>query len=330
MSKKSASPEIVCVGNLVVDAVGVGVDKIPDEGSLALFDRVEMHLGGCANNTAVALAKMGINVGLVAKVGEDGLGEFCGSELSRKGIDIRGLKRSRTDSTSFSFIMVPRSGNRRILHTLAANETFGPKDIDFSLLKGAKWVSFGGLAILPSLEGEALAGVLKKIKKLGARTAADTAINDRFSAKDWNNLLAPCYRYLDILFPSEIEAKAMTGESDPEKICRELRKRGVKIAGVKLGERGSAIMSDEGYFQVPVYDVECIDTLGAGDCFMAGLLAGMLRGLSPNDAAKLGNAVSAHCVQAVGATTGIKPLSQILSFQKKSKPRVLKSSKVLV
>jgi sugar/nucleoside kinase (ribokinase family) len=315
---KSGNLDIVCVGNAVVDSVGVYVDTIPDEGSLALFDRVEMHLGGCAVNTAMALAKMGVKVGLVGKVGADGLGDFCIKELSHHGIDTRGMKRSSKDSTSFSFIMVPKNGNRRILHTLAANATFGPKDIDTSLFKGAKWVCFGGLAIIPQLEGKNLASVLNAIKKAGARTAADTAINNRYTAKDWNRIFAPCYEYLDILFPSEVEATAITGETDPEKICATLRKRGVKIAGVKLGERGSCVMSDEGFFHVPIYNVKCVDTLGAGDSFMAGLTTGMMRGLSPVEATKLGNAVSAHCVQAVGATTGIKPLKKILEFQKKN------------
>ena len=314
----NASLDIICVGNVVVDAVGVYVDTIPEEGSLALFDRVEMHLGGCANNTALALAKLGLKVGLIAKVGADGLGEFCASELMRRGVDVRGLKRSKTDSTSFSFIMVPKNGNRRILHTLAANGTFGPKDIDTSLFRGAKWVCIGGAAILPSLEGSNLAQVLKAARKAGARTAADTAINNRFTARHWSRMLAPCYEFLDVLFPSEDEARSITGESDPEKICTRLRHRGVKIAGVKLGSKGSAILSDEGFFTIPAYKVRCIDTLGAGDCFMAGFLAGMLQGRTPADAARLGNAVSAHCVQAVGATTGIKLLKHVLAFEKKA------------
>ena len=330
MAKKKGPLDVVCIGNIVVDAVGIYVDNIPDEGSLSLFDRVEMHLGGCANNTAIALAKMGINVGLVAKVGEDGLGEFCATEHGRHGVDVRGLKKSKSDSTSFSFIMVPKSGNRRILHTLAANATFGPKDIDMTIIKGAKWACLGGLAILPTLEGKTLAGLLKQIKKLGVRTAADTAINNRFTSADWNRMLAPCYEHLDILFPSEVEAKAITGESNPEKICATLRKRGVKIAGVKLGDKGSAVMSDEGFFQLPVYNVNCIDTLGAGDSFMAGMVAGMLRGYSPLEAMRLGNAVSAHCVQAVGATTGIRPLKDILAFQKKHAAKMkLTKQKVL-
>ena len=311
--------DIVCVGNVVVDAVGVYVDTIPAEGSLALFDRVEMHLGGCANNTAIALAKLGLKVSLIAKVGTDGLGEYCGTELARHGVDVTGLKRSSSDSTSFSFIMVPRNGNRRILHTLAANQTFCPKDIDMTLFRGAKWVCMGGIAIVPSLEGEELAKVLKAAKRAGARTAADTAVNNRYNAADWRRIFEPCYEYLDVLFPSEEEARAITGETEPQKICAAMRARGVKIAGVKLGDKGSAVLSDEGYFEVPCYKVNCMDTLGAGDCFMAGFLAGMLRGYAPAEAAKLGNAVSAHCVQAVGATTGIKPLKEVLAFQKKYK-----------
>ncbi|MCY3019065.1 MAG: carbohydrate kinase family protein [Planctomycetota bacterium] len=309
--------DIVCIGCTVVDSVGLGVDGIPDEGSMTMFDRVELHLGGCALNVAVDLAKMGLKTGLLALVGADGLGDFCVNTLAAHGVDIRGVKRSTKDSTSFSFIIVPKSGNRRILHTLGANAAIGPKDIDYSLIKGAKWAFFGGLAIIPSLEGRNLASAAKAIKKLGVRVAADTAVNKRYARADWERMLEPAYEYFDIFFPSEEEAHLITGETDPEKICTIFRRRGVKIAGVKLGDKGSAVMSDEGFFRIPVYTVKCVDTLGAGDAFMSGMLAGMFQGYSPSQAARLGNAVAAHCVQAVGATTGIKPLKQILAFQKK-------------
>jgi len=314
---KSGVLDIVCAGCTVVDAVGLGVDAIPEEGSLALFDRVELHLGGCALNAAVGLAKLGLRVGLLAKVGADGLGDFCARALSQEGVDTRGLKRSARDSTAFSFIMVPQSGNRRILHTLGANATFGPKDMDLPLVRGAKWVFFGGLAITPSLEGRNLASAVQAVRKTGACVAADTAVNNRFSRGDWERMLAPAYKHLDIFFPSEEEAWLITGERDPRKICGIFRGRGVRIAGVKLGDKGSAVLSDEGFFLVPPYRVKCVDTLGAGDAFMAGLLAGMCLGYPPSRAARLGNAVAAHCVQAVGATTGIKPLKEILAFQKK-------------
>jgi sugar/nucleoside kinase (ribokinase family) len=283
---------------------------------MTMFDRVELHLGGCALNAAVDLAKLGLKTGLLAMVGNDGLGDFCVNTLAGHGVDIRGVKRTTKASTSFSFIILPKSGNRRILHTLGANAIIGPKDLDYSVIRGAKWAFFGGLAITPQLEGRNLASAAKAIRKLGARVAADTAVNKRYARADWERMLAPAYQYLDIFFPSEEEAHMITGESDPEKICTYFRGRGVKIAGVKLGEKGSAVMSDEGFFRAPVYKVKCVDTLGAGDSFMSGLLAGMCLGLKPSEATRLGNAVAAHCVQAVGATTGINPLKQILAFQK--------------
>jgi len=297
-AKSNGALDVICVGNVVVDAVAVYVDTIPDEGSLSLFDRVEMHLGGCANNTALALANLGLNVGLAAKTGDDGLADYVANYHSEHGVDVRGLKRSKNDATSFSFAMIPHNGNRRILHTMAANASFGPKDVDASLFKGVKWVCVGGLALLPSLHGDNLAKLLRAAKKAGAQTAADTAINERFSAKDWADMLKPAYPYLDVLFPSEYEARMITGETEPRKICAKMLERGIKIVGVKLGDKGSAVMSADGYFEVPIYKVKCVDTLGAGDSFMAGLVAGLLRGHNAAGAARLGNAVSAHCVQA--------------------------------
>jgi sugar/nucleoside kinase (ribokinase family) len=119
-----------------------------------------------------------------------------------------------------------------------------------------------------------------------------------------------------VLFPSEEEARAITGQTEPRKIVEAIKKHGVKIAGVKLGDKGSVLLTDEGYFEVPIYPVKCVDTLGAGDSFMAGFLTGMLRGLQPQEAALLGNATSAHCVQAIGASTGIPKLEAVLEFQK--------------
>lgn len=309
--------DILCVGNVVVDAVGVGVDEIPAEGSLALFDRVELHLGGCAANAAMSLAKMGLKVGLAAKVGDDGMGEFVRGVFTRAGADCRGLvvSRDKRESTSYSFIMLPKGGNRRILHTLGANTSFGPKDISPSLFKGTKWVAALGLSLLPGLFGKNLAAVLKAARKAGAKTAGDTANNNRMA--DWSPIFEGCWEHFDVFFPSEEEAKRIAGDRPPKDICQFFRDRGVGVAGVKLGEHGCAVMTADAYEVIPAYKVKAVDTLGAGDNFMAGFLAGMLKGRSPFDAARLGCATSAHCVQAVGATTGIPKLSKIEAFMKR-------------
>lgn len=308
--------DILCVGNVVVDAVGVGVDEIPREGSLTLFDRVELHIGGCAANAALSLGKMGLKVGLAAKVGDDGMGEFVRGVFTKHGVDCRGLivSKDKRESTSYSFIMVPKSGDRRILHTLGANATLGPKNVPAALLKGTKWVATLGLTLLPGLFGKDLAAVLKAAHKAGAKTAGDTANNNRLA--DWAPAFEGCWEHFDVFFPSEEEAKRIAGDQEPKEICRWFRDRGVNIAGVKLGADGCAVMCDDGYEEIPAYKVNAVDTLGAGDNFMAGFLAGMLKGRSPFDAARLGCATSAHCVQAVGATTGIPRLAKVEAFMK--------------
>lgn len=283
---------------------------------MLMFDRVELHLGGCPANTAVALCRMGLRAGVAAKVGRDGLGEFIRGTLRADGVDISAVKVSRDpkDASSFSFIMVPASGNRRIYHTAGANATFGPADVPAKLFRGPKWVAFGCLALMPRLFGRNLARLLAAARRAGARTACDTAFNSRL--RHWAPIFEGCWEHMDVFFPSEEEAQRITGLAAPREICRFFRDRGVKMAGVKLGERGCAVLDDEGYEEVPAFKVQCVDTLGAGDCFMAGLLAGLFHGGSFHEAARWGNATAAHCVQAVGATTGVPRLAGIRAFMK--------------
>lgn len=310
--------DVLCVGNVVLDAVGVPIDGWPNEGSLRLFDRVEMHIGGCAANTASALAKLGIRCSLLSKISDDELGELIERRLRRDGIDTRGLRVAKGAAkrglpSPFSFIMVPSSGNRRIYHTRGISTTFGPRDVDRRLFKGPRWVAFQGLSVMPHLAGKNLAGLLKAAKRAGARTIGDTALNHNI--EDWNPMFEGCWPHFDVFFPSEEEAFHIAGPGkSPREICRYFLDRGVKIAGVKLGERGCAVMTGERYEEFPVFPVRCVDALGAGDSFIAGFLAGMLKKDDPFAAARMASAVGAHCVQAVGATTGIPKLAKVEAF----------------
>jgi sugar/nucleoside kinase (ribokinase family) len=309
--------DILCVGVVVADAVGLTIDSFPEEGSLMVFDRVEMHLGGCPANTAVGLARLGIRAGVAAKVGKDGLGDFIRNTLRGNGVDVSGVKVDSRVATSFSFIMVPEGGNRRIYHTFGANGTFSPEDVDLRIFKGPKWIAFGCLSLMPKLFGKNLATLLKAAHKAGAKTAGDTAFNSKL--KHWDAVFKGCLEHFDVFFPSEEEAVKVTGLTKPRDIVQNLRDRGVKVAGVKLGAQGCAVLCDDGYEEIPAYKVKCVDTLGAGDSFFAGFLAGLHRGRHPFDAARLGCAVAAHSVQAVGATTGIPKLPVVEAFMKRQK-----------
>ena len=315
----SVSPvDILCVGNVVVDAIGFPIDQAPPEGSLMVFDQLEMKIGGCPANTSIDLAKLGLRSGLVAKISDDGLGAFVKTQLAREGVDTRGLlvSKKKGEPTSFSFVMIPRTGNRRIMHAFGCNATFAASEIDTKLFKGPQWVTFEALTLVPKLLGKNLAKLLKAARNAGARTAGDTGMNTQLT--NWPDAFKGCWEHFDVFFPSLEEAAMIVGSEDPRVICRYFYERGVSISGVKLGEHGCAVLTKDGYEEIPAYRVKCIDTLGAGDSFMAGLLAGLLKGKHPVEAARLGNAVAAHCVQAVGASSGIPKLAKVEAFMRKT------------
>jgi sugar/nucleoside kinase (ribokinase family) len=152
---------------------------------------------------------------------------------------------------------------------------------------------------------EDLPEVLATIRASGCMTALDAAGN----GGDMGPLLKVLPK-LDLYVPSLAEAHHQTGEEDPRKIIAAYRDAGAPgMLGVKLGSRGALLSPQVGEF-VEVMPTkppgEVVDTTGAGDCFLGGLLTGLLRGLSPGDAGRLASAAGACCVTGLGATTAIR------------------------
>ena len=124
-------------------------------------------------------------------------------------------------------------------------------------------------------------------------------------------LLKAILPHVDYFLPSFDEAVLLTGQRAPRKIIAAFRAAGASgVVGVKLGSRG-CIVNWEGEEQLvpPLRVRNVVDATGAGDAFVSGFLAGILRGFDPFAAARVGNAVAASCITAVGASTAIRPLA---------------------
>lgn len=303
--------EVTCLGILVADLVGKPVDEFPGRGKLVLVDQLELHSGGCAANTGVGLAKIGISTGIIGKVGSDGLGEFLIGVLSKNGLDARGVVRDPNVGTSGTMVMVHGDGERSFIHYLGANATLTEADVDFDLLKGTKILHVAGSFLMPAFDGEPTAHVLKKAQELGITTTLDTAWD---SKGRWMSVLQPCLQYIDYAVPSIEEARLVTGKHDPADVAKVLMDHGVKTVGLKMGEDGCYIRSSDAEIRIPRYEVNAIDALGAGDAFAAGFLTGVLKGWDLEKTGRFANAVGASCVMALGATTGIKSLDETLAF----------------
>ena len=105
-------PEVTCVGILVADVVGRPIDALPAHGLLALVERMELHSGGCAANTGIALAKLGVETAILGKVGDDGFGDFLVNRFEKYGVDTGGVVRDPHTATSATMVMVHADGER--------------------------------------------------------------------------------------------------------------------------------------------------------------------------------------------------------------------------
>lgn len=312
-------PEVTCVGILVADVVGKPIDHLPGRGKLALVDRMELHSGGCAANTGISLAKLGVDTAIIGKVGADGFGDFLVNRFAQFGIDAGGVVRDTETATSATMVLVHGDGERSFLHYLGANATFSLADIDFERVRRSKILHIAGALVMPALDGAPTADLLRRAKEAGVLTVFDTVWDAR---GEWMAKVAPCLPYVDYLLPNYEEGRMLAGgRDDPADIARFLLDTGAKVVGLKMGERGSYIRAADGTeIAVPCLPVNAIDALGAGDAYVAGFLAGVVRGWELDRCAWFANAVGACCVTALGATTGVKTFAETLAFLEQSAP----------
>lgn len=127
--------------------------------------------------------------------------------------------------------------------------------------------------------------------------------------------IAPCMPYLDYFMPNLEEAGMITGLSDPDEMCKYFLSAGAKNVILKMGERGSLILSSNGErIRVPAFKVKLVDTTGCGDAWSAGFIAGLSLNMSISKAAQLGSACGSLVASGLGSDAGIIDLATTLAF----------------
>jgi sugar/nucleoside kinase (ribokinase family) len=144
---------------------------------------------------------------------------------------------------------------------------------------------------------------LRRARAAGLTTSLDTGWDVRGR---WIEDVAACLPLLDLLFMNQDEARMLTGEPDPEQAARRMQSLGATDVVIKLGGQGCAVFTHDSASRYRAYEIEAVDTTGAGDCFVAGFLAALQEGKSYGEAAYFANAIGAMSVQSLGAATGIR------------------------
>ncbi|MDZ7373034.1 MAG: carbohydrate kinase family protein [candidate division KSB1 bacterium] len=306
-----AEYDVVCLGLMLTDILAQPLRRVPDPGRLELVDRIEMHTGGCALNTGLALARLGARVAMMGLVGEDGFGDFVLQEIRRANADWRSVRRTNAAGTSATVVLVSPEGERSFVHTLGANALLSLEHVDFDVIARSRLLHIGSVGLLPALDGEPMAQVLRRARELGVSTSLDTVWDPMGR---WLRIVEPCLPYVDLFLPALHEARAITGLEDPEAIARFFLNRGPKVVAVKMGDQGCLVTDGQQWIREPAYAVNVVDTTGAGDAFVAGFLMGWLKAWPLQKVAQFANAVGAMCVTAIGATQGVRSLEETLAF----------------
>jgi sugar/nucleoside kinase (ribokinase family) len=303
--------DIACLGILVADLLGRPIDQLPPRGRLGLVEEMRLHIGGCASNTAIDLSKLGVSTAVLGKVGSDGLGDFVINTLQNAGLDTRGVVRDEHVTTSATMVLISSDGERTFLHHLGGNAYYRFSDVKWEVIEGVKILHVAGALVMPALDGEPMAKVLREGKRRGMITSLDTVWD---ATGKWMKTLAPCLPHTDYFMPSLAEAQEITQKKEPYDVAKALRDAGVGTVAIKLGPEGCYVQTAETTLQMPAFSVKAVDGTGSGDAFDAGFLCGILHGWDLERTARFANAVGALCVTAIGATAGIRSMEETEAF----------------
>ena len=303
--------DLVVVGDCNPDVLVLGGDVTPSFGQQEkLVESISIVVGGSAAITAVAAARLGLSVELVAAVGADPAGQFMLRELSREGVGTAAIA-VRGDVPTGMTVALSRGTDRAILTALGAVASLTTRDVPTALLARARHVHICSYFLLERSLGPGLAAMLATARAAGATTSLDT--NWDPAGKWGDDHLHASLAQTDVLLPNEAEALRIAGAPTLSAAAADLTGAGPRLV-VKLGERGALCVDGPVWHRAGLPPVTPVDATGAGDCFNAGLIGGLLRGLALPDATALGCAVGALSTRAAGGTASCPDLATALAL----------------
>jgi len=296
--------DVVGFGALNVDRL-YNVNKITCEDEEAYITGFSSSCGGSAANTVIGLSKLGMNTGFIGKISKDQDGLLLLDNLQRRGVDTGGIIISEGRSGKV-LGFVDKDGQRALYVDPGVNDLIKPNDVQLDYLGNSKVLH------LTSFVGESI----KAQESIISEISEDIIVSldpGRIYAERGINYLKNILNRTDIILINEDELKYLT--SKKYKTFKEgaeaLLEYNINIVVIKRGNKGAYITDGaENHFINP-FNVECIDTTGAGDAFNAGFLYGFLNNKSIEESGKLGNFVASSCIQESGAIKGLPEMSEL-------------------
>lgn len=301
---------IVVVGSVNLDLV-CPVAHLPAPGETLTGGDVQFIGGGKGANQAVAAARLGYPVSLVAKVGDDDFSPRLVRGLRAAGVNVRHVTAARNTPVGMAFIYTDAHGQNSIVISAGGNGRLRPSDVN-----GCRALLRSAGMVLVQLEVP-----LETVEHLAALAHRDGVplMLDPAPARELPSRLLKRVTWLT---PNETETVALCGGevSDLERSTASaygeaLRSRGPRGVVIKMGSRGAYVTDDNGTKRfVKAFRVRAIDSTAAGDAFNAGFAVALMRGEFPANAARYASAVAAISVTRMGAQPSMPSAREVGRF----------------
>ena len=298
-------PKVIVFGSMNMD-LSIDAPRVPAAGETLAGSGFITAAGGKGANQAVAAARLGADVCMVAAVGADGFGDELTAGLAAAGVDVSLVRHVADETTGVAVILRTAGENRIVLHA-GANHVLGADDVVSDLRRVGEKNDI--LVTQGECDPAATEAVLRSANELGLYTIFNPA-----PARPVPDDLWPC---VDLVCLNETESQIMCGvlpkdDATCHAAARRLRDLGAGAVVITLGAAGSyGLGADGSPVRVPAAPTTVVDTTGAGDTYIGALAAGRTRGLSLAESMHWGAQAAALAVSRLGAQPSIPTAEEV-------------------
>lgn len=298
------SESICVIGSLNTDLT-VTLPRFHEPGETITGTGFATYQGGKGGNQAVAAARLGADVHMIACLGDDAYGQAYRAVLRGVRIDDSTVETCRDTGSGIALIEVDRAGENRIALVPGANAMMSPAHID---AQRALIASCDIFMLQLEIPMETVSYALRVLREMGKRVILDPAPAAMLPGHAW--------QCIDFITPNETELALLAGmvidtQDDVERAARTLLDRGVGAVVAKMGRHGAMVVQKDFCCHVPGFAVNAVDTTAAGDSFNAGLAVALSMGKPLPEAVRYANAVGALSTTAAGAQAAMPTAAEV-------------------
>jgi len=300
--------DIVVVGELNADLILQDIPSFPELGKEKLANEMSLTMGSASAILSTNIARLGLRVGFLGKLGKDRLGEVVLETLSARGVDLSGIILDETAQTGITVVLSYPDDYAMVTH-MGAMAKYTIEEVDFDYIKRASHLHLSSIYLQPGLQ-TGTTELFRKAKKMGLTTSLDPGWDP---SEEWDDEIFNTLRLVDVLLPNEQEALYLTKTDTVSEALDELSKFSETVV-ITRGSQGILCSHQGEIIQSKVYPVEPKDTTGAGDSFNAGFLYRWIRGGEIHDAIRYGSACGAIATTRLGGSTASPSLTELEEF----------------